>query len=304
MGGGYYSDNAYYSAKKQRAAAGIDDFQHTKTSKDIHPTLDPMRVKDKILKKLESRDSDEHPNSNAVIVCFDVTGSNIDNAVIVQKQLPKLMGLLGKYLPDVQVAVAAKDDILAVGPRHCVQISEYESDIRIDDSIRNLLLTGNGGGNDAESYDLVMYGIARKTVLDCWEKRHRKGYAFFYADEPMRELIHRSTIESVYGDHLTEDITLKQIISELREKYHVYIIYPSSGSYPHAKEQYKKLFGEESVLTLESPKQICELIGAVIGMNESKGDSVVDDLVAVGATPQFANQMVEQINRQISLKDI
>src|SRR5271154_1939642 len=262
MGGGYYTNDAYFSSKKQRAAAGISDFHHNETSQEVHATLDPLRIKSKPFKKLESRDSTEHPDSNAVMVCFDVTGSNIDNAVIVQKQLPKLMGLLGKYLPDVQVGVAANDDILAVGARHCVQISEFESDIRIDDSIRNLLLTGNGGGNGEESYDLLLYGIARKTVLDCWEKRQRKGYLFIYADEQMRTTINNKAINDVYGDKLNEPVSLEQIILELKEKYHTFVIWPANSSFRDSKTQYERLFGKSRVLTLESPKGICELIGA------------------------------------------
>jgi hypothetical protein len=304
MGRGFYSDDAYNTAKTYRATNNISDFHHNETSDKVHPTLDPLRIKDKPFKKLESRDNDEHPNSNAVMVCFDVTGSNIDNAVIVQKQLPKLMGLLGKYLSDVQVAVAANDDILAVGSRHCVQISEFESDIRIDESIRNLLLTGNGGGNSYESYDLVLYGIARKTVLDSWEKRHKKGYLFIYADELMREQINKEDINSVYGDKLTEDITLNQIITELKIQYNVYVIFPANSSYIESKKQYKQLFGKNNVLTLESPKVICELIGTVIGMNEDKSDNLVDDLVSVGTSSAVASQMVEELNRQINLEDV
>jgi hypothetical protein len=206
------------------------------------------------------------------------------------------MGLLGKYLPDPQVCIAANDDILAVG-QNSVQISEFESDIRIDESIRNLLLTGMGGGNDGESYDLMLYGIARKTVLDCFEKRLRKGYLFIYADEPMRLRIFRNDILTIYGERIEADIPLAQIVSELMQQYHVFVMWPANSTYQHSREQYKAIFGSDRVLTLESPEWICELIGMVVGMNEAKlsKDAAVHDLVQLGTSRKAAAQLVDGI---------
>jgi hypothetical protein len=296
MGSGHYSDNDYHSRKSQRVAQGVDDFQYSKTNTTIHPNLDPKRIKGKPFHKLESRDNPDHPNSNAVVVTFDVTGSNIENARIVQSKLPTLMGLLGKYLPDPQVCIAANDDILAVG-QNSVQISEFESDIRIDESIRNLLLTGQGGGNDGESYDLMLYGIARKTVLDCYEKRKRLGYCFIYADEPMRLKIFRNDILTIYGERIEADIPLAQIVKELQQQYNVWVLWPSNSTYEHSREQYKSIFGVDRVITLESPSFICELIGLIIGMTESKlsQKTAVHDLVTFGSTPAEAAKLVEGV---------
>lgn len=296
MGGGYYSDHDYHTTRQQRASAGVSDFAYTETHSTIHPSLDPHRIAGKPFHKLESRDNPDHPNSNAVVVTFDVTGSNIDNARIVQRKLPTLMGLLAKYLPDPQVAIAANDDILAVGS-NSVQISEFESDIRIDESIRNLLLTGNGGGNDGESYELMLYGIARKTILDCLEKRKRKGYLFVYADEPMRLHVLPNDVYAIYGERIEERIPLSRIVKELEQQYHVMVLWPANSSYQHSYEQYKHIFGEERVKVLESPEWICEFIGTAIGINERKisEQDALSGLVAMGAGRQIAGQLVRQL---------
>jgi len=296
MGGGTYSDDIYRSAATTRKLTGEDDFAYTATAaatKQIHPTLDPKRINAKPFGKLESRDSAEHPESNAVLMCFDVTGSNYTRAKDAQQRLTNLMTLLGKYLADPQVAIAANDDF-KVEPKGAVQISDFESDNRIDESIRNIWLVNNGGGNDGESYTLLLYAAARKTVLDCFEKRGKKGYMFMYADEPFygkggyghgehRKVVEKSEVKAVFGDDIEADIPLADIIEEVKEKYNLYIIWPECG-YAHAREQYIELFGEDNVVTSQHPNLICELVASIVGLNEQKitAEDAVDDLVAVG----------------------
>lgn len=298
MGSGRYDDDVYTRSSATRKSTGVADFAYTATAahtKTIHPTLDPKRINSKPFGKLEARDSTEHPDSHPVLVCFDVTGSNKARAVEAQQRLNTLMGLLTKYVPDPQVAVAANDDY-KVEPEGAVQISDFESDNRIDESIRNVWLVGNGGGNDGESYTLLLYAAARKTVLDCFEKRGKKGYMFMYADEPFydagarrgsgyehRAVVEKKEVKAVFGDDIQEDIPLVDIIEEVSAMYNLYIIWPQGG-YSHAREQYVELFGDESVITSQHPNLICELIASIVGMNENKvsKDDAIEDLIKVG----------------------
>lgn len=254
----------------------------------MHDNLNPARINSKPFGKLESRDSTEHPQSNPVLISFDVTGSNYTRAVVAQQKLPALMDLLQKYLTDPQVAVAANDDFNSVG-RSSVQISDFESDNRVDEHIRNIWLTREGGGNDGESYDLILYAAARKVVLDSLERRGKKGYLFLYADEPIFEQVSRAEVENVFGDTLEKDIPIEEIIEEARRNFNVFVLWPEKG-YRHAREQYVKLFGEDSVITLQSPELLCELVASTIGLYEDKAtpDSVVTDLVAVGVSKENA----------------
>jgi hypothetical protein len=292
MGGGRWDDDRYTKATATRRSTGVDDFEYSKAASKVHENLDPKRINKKPFGKLESRDSKDHPESNAIVVCFDVTGSNIQNAQEAQKKLPNLMKLLEKYIPDPQIAVAANDDINVQGT-NSIQFSDFESDNRIDEHIRNVWLTGDGGGNDGESYDLLMYAAARKTVLDCFEKRGRKGYFFMYADEPIFPQVKKVDVATIFGDKIQHDIPVVEIIEDLRKLYHVYVIWPggSQHGYEHAKQQYLKLFGEESVLVLQHPNLICEMIGGVIGLNEERvGDSasLKRDLLEAGTSGRDA----------------
>lgn len=295
MGSGKWDHGTYSSARSTRASAGIDDFHYSKTSTKetpIHPNLDPMRIKDKPFKKLESRDSAEHPESNAVFVSFDVTGSNYTRAIDAQKKLPNLMDMLHNYLPDPQVLIAANDDI-TVEHKRSIQISDFESDNRIDEHIRNIILTNNGGGNDGESYDLILLAASSMTVLDCFEKRGRKGYFFMYADEPIFTHVDSHHVHEIYGVDAEGKLPISAVINKLKDLYHVFVIWPEGG-YVHARAQYVSLFGKESVVTLQHPNLICELIGSLVGMNEKKlaPKEIIHDLVAAGVSSHDANSVV------------
>ncbi len=294
MGGGSWDHKAYRNLVSSHTVTansmGVPlmdvSFAYSKEAQQtqkIHPNLDPLRINRKPAGILESRDSAEHPESNAVFVAFDVTGSNYSNAVAAQKKLPNLMDLLQKYLSDPQVLIAANDDFNSVG-HNCIQISDYESDIRIDEHIRNTWLIQQGGGNMGESYDLMFYAAARKTALDCFEKRDRKGFYFAYMDEPIFDHVNRQQVKAVFGDDIDHDIPIEDIITELKAHYEPFILWPSNSTYTNAREQYVKLFGEDSVFTLQHPDIICEFIGSIIGLHESKTtpEKLEEDLAEVG----------------------
>src|SRR6478752_6519059 len=69
MGSGYWSADVYETAERLRK--GKSAFTYSDSgARSVHPDLDPFDIG-----KRESRDSAEHPNSLAIAVLFDVTGS-------------------------------------------------------------------------------------------------------------------------------------------------------------------------------------------------------------------------------------
>lgn len=309
MGGGTWDSDRYVSDTASRRATSTPDFAYTATPAarfDVHDSFDPKRINKKPFGKLESRDSKEHPESNAVFLDLDVTGSNHTRAVDAQLALPNLMTLLPKYLTDPQVAIAANDDY-NVEPARCIQIADFESDNRVDEHLRNLTLVGNGGGNDGEAYNLMMYAAARKTVMDCFEKRGRKGYFIMYADEPIYSVtrsghdkitpfVMKNEVAAVFGDKIEGEIPIVEIIEELRRQYHVFVIWPDGG-YVHARDQFVELFGEESVVTLQHPNLICECIASIIGLNEERVSpaDIKKDLLTVGTSAKAADSIVTSL---------
>src|SRR5688572_4484582 len=94
MGSGRWSADVYGEADAARAASGKGAFDYSDKvissgAYTIHPSLNPFGITSR-----ESRDSAEHPESNSIIVCFDVTGSMRTVPKELQKDLPQLLGLL------------------------------------------------------------------------------------------------------------------------------------------------------------------------------------------------------------------
>lgn len=292
MGNGRFDEDVYKSSRSTRRSKGIDDFHYSKTADRIHSNLDPRRILGKPYQKLESRDSKEHPKSTGIFVGFDVTGSNIDRARVAQAKLPNLMGMLQKYLANPQILIAANDDY-RVEPDKCIQISDFESDNRIDEHLRNLILVSNGGGNSGESYDLLLYAAARMTILDCMEKRGDKGYLFMYADEPIMTEVRKDQVNHVFGQRIESNIPIESIIKEARKLYNLYLVSTVRPEYG-AKEQYLELFGKDSVITLQDPDMICELIASVVSFNEGVSEKeIVKDMVALGTSLKDAESVVK-----------
>jgi len=290
MGSGRWSTNVYDEHRRYKAAAGMSTFDYSDRTRTgdpanwkAHPTLNPFGVKVR-----ESRDSDEHPESNAVMVMFDVTGSMLGIPMTLQKKLPQLLGMLLRknYISDPQILFGA------VGDATCdyvpLQVGQFESDNRMDENLENLFLEGGGGGQRKESYELVLYFAARHTSIDCYEKRGRKGYLFLIGDEMAYEKVNQPEVQGIIGDGLECNIPLQEIAREAREKFNIYYILPKKASYGGDRQIldfWRKLFGEH-VLELEDADAVCELIALTIGLNEGIVDlqSGASDLHECGAS--------------------
>src|SRR5258707_3052633 len=288
MGGSHWSTDAYEEAAHLRKKAGKSDFAYSDAARStgkwtIHPTLDPKGVTWR-----ESRDSDEHPRSNAIAVFFDETGSMKQIPHVFQKKLAELMSLLllKGYIQDPQILFGAFGD--AVFDRVPLQVGQFESGVEMDEHLRNVILEGGGGGGGNESYELPFYFLARHTSIDCWEKRGRKGYAFVIGDEMAYPFVHKGQVARLIGDGLEENVPLRQIIAEVQRSYHLFFIFPRNGSYAADGEHpafWQDLLGQ-NVIILDDENAVSETIALTIGLtaNAINLASGKEDLSSAGAS--------------------
>ena len=271
MGSGRWMATTYHDRAAARAATGKDAFDYSNDAVRsgvlrVHQTLDPQG-----LRVRESRDGDEHPESNAIVIALDVTGSM--SAVVrgIHADLPRLHELLlgHGYIPHPQILFAAVGD--ATCDRVPLQVGQFESDNRMDQNLENMILEGGGGGQKTESYELMLYLAARHTAIDCWEKRGRKGYLFMIGDELAYPAAKCDEIRRLIGTAPQNDVPLDKLIAEVEERYNVYFVIPGGASNGGDKEVlgfWRRHLGRERVITLDSPDDTSECIALTIGMNE------------------------------------
>jgi hypothetical protein len=293
MGTTRWSDDHYRERARLRAEAGQDVFEHDdaircgKAARRAHPKMSPLGVGAR-----ESRDSDAHPESHAVAVLFDVTGSMQRVPRILQENLPKLMGLLLRkgYLDHPQILIGA------VGDATCdavpLQVGQFESGIEIEEDLGKLFLEGGGGGQVTESYELALYFMAHHTALDCLEKRGKRGYLFVIGDEAPYPRVKRREVRKYIGDRPQADIPVAEVLAEVERAYDTYFVLPKMTMYWNNKAVHRRwveLLGQK-VLRLEEPAGICELIASTIGLAEGKVDldDLADDLTEAGSSATVA----------------
>jgi hypothetical protein len=176
-----YSTRAYGSADRdtlRKSAAVSSSF-----SRKLDPDLDPSKLGGP-LDMRESRDSDDNPNSTAIMLFTDVTGSMGHLA----QEILSAMDIVCSQLYDRKPVTDPHILTGAIGDAYCdttpLQVTQFEADIRIAAQTRKLYIEHGGGGNFGESYGMAWLFGAEKTAIDCFEKRGKKGFLFTVGDEP------------------------------------------------------------------------------------------------------------------------
>lgn len=275
MGYNDWSDDDYLSRERRRRSTGKSSFGYTDEEmshvrpeeRRCHQKMDPRNA------TRESRDSTTHPKSLAINVVFDHTGSMQRIPRILQKKLTSLMGLLLQkgYTKHPQVLFGAVGD--AVYDRAPLQTGQFESGIEMDNDLGHLLLEGGGGPMGSESYELAIYFAARHASIDCWEKRKKKGYLFLIGDEMPYPEVKAREVQEIIGDKLNRNIPIKEMVTEAKEKYHIFYLIPTSASWgknPKVAGKWASLLGQDCVLQLDYPEAISETVALLIGITEGK----------------------------------
>ncbi|GAB3806453.1 hypothetical protein [Micromonospora zhanjiangensis] len=269
MGSGVWSTDVYDAADRYRRSTGTSAFAYSDSGAGtVHRALDPRGA------HRESRDGAEHPESVAIAVLFDVTGSMRAVPKVLQRKLPQLLGLLQRkgYARDPQILFGAIGD--ATCDRVPLQIGQFESDNRMDDDLGRIVLEGGGGGQWTESYELALYFMARHTSLDCHSERGRRGYLFIIGDEMAYGRVKAREVRRVIGDDLTEDVPLRRIVAEAQRLYDVYYLLPAGTSYAGdatVLDFWRDLLGQNAV-EVDDLDAVCETIALTVGLGEGTVD--------------------------------
>lgn len=260
MGGSNWSDDSYKNLSRSYATKTRDQVF---TSKTLDKDMDPNGLKFR-----ESRDSDVHPESLAVMVMLDETGSmgNIPEILIKEKLGALMNTLIAHGVPHAHVLFGGVGDHYSDSSP--LQVGQFEAGTEeLDKWLTKIYLEGHGGGQTMESYHLAWLIGGRHTSIDCFEKRGEKGFLFTIGDEGVHPDLEAKRIKELLG-YDTEDMTAKQLLAEAQRLYHVFHLHvkqASEGSNPRVIQQWKDLLGER-VLMVEDYNNIAELIATTVAV--------------------------------------
>lgn len=178
----------------------------------------------------EARDNEDSPLSTPVIIGFDVTTSMgyLAEELALHALNRAVMYLYEhKPIPNPQILCCAIGD--SKTDRVPLQVTQFESDIRMIRQLTALYLEGGGGGNGGESYHLAWYFAANRTKTDCWEKRRKKGHLITIGDDRCHRQLTRNEILRVFGDRAEYDLSDAELLAAAEEKYHVFHICIDKG---------------------------------------------------------------------------
>lgn len=266
--GGFTSSDwsEYKTAKKVDYATKVDDIYRSGAS-DVNTDWLPYNV------VRESCDSEEHPNSTPIIIGLDTTGSMNSLVTRAAKGVGDTMIQIieRECVPHPQILFSAIDDYITSGNK-CIQVTQFESDIRIAKQMYDLSFIGRGGGNDWESYADLWYFAANHTKCDAIAKG-RKGVIITVGDDGLQPEISRSEISTVFGDKISEPINVNALLSKVNRGWEVFhISCERGGSYTsEVKRQWDNALGNHHIV-LEDITKICEVIVSLL--QTIKGDSV------------------------------
>lgn len=235
---------------------------------ELDSSLDPKGIAFR-----ESRDSGDNPNSNAIIVGLDVTGSMgavLD--VMARKGLPTLMTEIYNRKPVSDPHVMC----LAIGDAECdrapLQATQFEADIRIAQQLEKIWLEMGGGGNRYEGYALAWYFAALHTKIDCFEKRGKKGYLFTVGDEEPTPKLLQSDLVRIFGPGVQADLQMQDILTLASRQWEIFHLIVDEGS--HARtfpkevdKKWKEVLGQRAIHLADHTK-LAEVIVSTIQVAE------------------------------------
>jgi hypothetical protein len=268
MGSGRW-DSRDWASSRASYSASRPTVDHIYTGRAIDKDLDP-----KFITLRESRDSVANPNSTAVIVALDVTGS-MDRVLdaMARTGLGTLVGAIYERQPITDPHIM----LMGIGDFECdtapLQVTQFEAaNAPLISQMEKVYLERGGGGNHHESYAAAWLFAATRTSIDCFEKRGKRGYLFTVGDEEPTPRLIGSQIARFMGGEPGPDLDGAHLLEMVSATYHVFHVVVEEGSYArsHAdrvRPAWTQLLGQNVILLADHTK-LAEVVVSAIQVAE------------------------------------
>jgi hypothetical protein len=249
-------------------------------SRRMDKSLDPREFSVR-----ECANSEEHPNTIPVILALDVTGSMGEACSETAAALGVIMTNLYKKFNDIEFCVMGIGDLAY--DRAPIQMSQYESDIRIAEALDKIYMEHGGGGNAFESYTAAWYMGLHRTKLDCYDKQGRKGIIITMGDEPLNPYLPKMYLNEAINANEQADVETLDLYREACNKFDIFHIAVDSprDCYSDYEGRIKNSFGQllGSRFKVSSVNALAGTIEECI-TESIQGGGIVEDAPVVNTT--------------------
>ncbi len=269
MGGGsissssmksYYEERSYISTSNRASQV----FRSVYMPDEFNPA--------KIKLPREARDSAASPHSRGVIFAEDLTGS-MDAFLLslIKDEFPRLITKTYESVSfNPHIMFMGIGDV-EVGDRAPLQVTQFETDVRMLHQLEKIYIERGGGCNPYESYILAWYFAAKHISMDCFEKRGEKGFLFTFGDEYPTPSLAKDDIRRVFGTNSElgqRIITNSELYEMASEKFHCYHVVLHGGNYSYdVLRKWHELMGDH-VCDLSDHHLLPELVTTIFKMHD------------------------------------
>jgi hypothetical protein len=275
MGSGNFDVKAYEIQAKEAKTSQNSGFIAASMCDEFNPSSVSMRFSKK-------GPFNEFRDVITVLIGLDVTGS-MD---VIPKSL--LQGKLGSLMVDLKKTFGRPNENLQISfagigdaktDEAPLQVTHFESDNRFAQQLQKIWLEGHGGGNGAESYNLLWLYAANKTQLNYVKQDKRKGILITIGDDNVHPSLTAGEIQMWFDPKYEGgDISNQDLLKAAREQYEVYHIIITDGQ-SYRYDMLKKA-DKTDKQKKEEAKQWTDLLG-LDNLIHSKSTDVADAIADI-----------------------
>lgn len=200
---------------------------------------------------------------NVLIIAMDVTGSMRVWPQEIRRRMAFLYLEACKYLgnDDTEILFIAYGD--AAYDHHALQVARLGRGPELEVILESFELEGGGGGNGAESAELVAYKVVSQIDTSAATNVH----LFFITDEPGQDKLKSTEVKTLFGTAAPDELSsTKTLMRLLQQRMEVYAILCETQSYDPsiASDWWKQMIDPSHVLPLDDARRVVDvMLGAL-----------------------------------------
>lgn len=286
----HYRSRDYYGASSYYSSGRSVDVSPTKRITNASQVFKETRMRDefnpaKIKLPREACDSAQSPHSRGIIYAEDFTGSMGGFLLnLIQKQFPKLIQMTYETVSfNPHIMFMGVGDV-EQGDDAPLQVTQFETDLRMLEQLEKLWLEKGGGCNPYESYILPWYFAGKYCKMDCFDKRGEKGFLFTFGDEEPTPALTADELRTVFGNRDDLDkrkVTATDCLEMASEKFNCYHIILRGSNYDrYVVSKWKNLMDGHACDLSDYeclPELVCTILKMYEGLPKTEAINSIED---------------------------